>query len=567
MISATRFDPVAAANRKDDVAAAAESQAFSEREVREFVIKASRAWPWLAAIASGLMCMTCFPPFNVPWVCWLALTPLISAVWFSGAKAKRRWLRSVLLGYVAGVVFFTSAFSWLGSLGILYESPPLRALSFLLSIYLGMHFAFWSWFVALIAPTHFLSSGKNLLTAFLAASAWVTHEWVRGWLFTGFGWDALGVALWANWPMIQTAEFTGVAGLSFVIAFANVIAVTTALRIFHESRTRQMRPHFDLTVTMLVLVGLFSFGLHRIQDPARGAPLHIAAVQANVPQLQKFDPQFTQTIFERFANYSAIALRASPPADLIVWPESSMPELVSDESTVSNRFVMDIASSSHADFLLGSLDSEDRHDYNAALFVRAGGEEIQIYRKLHLVPFGEYVPLRRSFPLFAAIASRWVPADFDVGREFTIFHLTNGKAAVAPLICFEDTIGELTRHFVLRGANLLVNMTNDAWFLQSAGSQQHLANAVFRCVETRRPMVRAANTGVTCFINEFGRVTQFLRDENGSTFAEGVLTGQVNVPQGGDLTFYARHGELFAKWCAAVTAIACFVAILRRKAL
>src|SRR5207253_496083 len=156
-----------------------------------------------------------------------------------------------------------------------------------------------------------------------------------------------------------------------------------------------------------------------------------------------------------------------------------------------------------------------------------------------------------SFPLFAAVASRWVPGDFDVGRDYTVFRLTTPNGAVAPLICFEDTIGELTRRFVLRGANLLVNITNDAWFLQSAGSQQHLANAVFRCVENRRPMVRAANTGVTCFINEFGRVTQILRDEQGSIFEEGTLIGDVNIAAEPRLTFYAQHGEFFAKICTA----------------
>src|SRR5207249_1003595 len=113
------------------------------------------------------------------------------------------------------------------------------------------------------------------------------------------------------------------------------------------------------------------------------------------------------------------------------------------------------------------------------------------------------------------------------------------------------------------GANLLVNVTNDGWFLHSAGSQQHLANAVFRCAETRRPMIRAANTGVTCFANEFGRVTQLLQDDTGSTFTEGVLTGQVNVPTKGELTFYAQHGELFAKLCACITLIAVVVSTAR----
>jgi apolipoprotein N-acyltransferase len=220
---------------------------------------------------------------------------------------------------------------------------------------------------------------------------------------------------------------------------------------------------------------------------------------------------------------------------------------------------------------LGTIDEENGDVYNAALLVSDGGEQVQVYRKLHLVPFGEYVPGRHRVPLLARIVGDQVPGDFKEGKEHTVFELTNSDVKVAPLICFEDTIGDLTRRFVLPsdnnpGANLLVDITNDGWFLHSAGSHQHLANAIFRCVETRRPMVRAANTGVTCFVNEFGRVTQKLQDDTGSTFTEGVLTGEVKVPTEHELTFYTRHGELFAKICAAVTAIATLaVFALRRK--
>jgi apolipoprotein N-acyltransferase len=184
---------------------------------------------------------------------------------------------------------------------------------------------------------------------------------------------------------------------------------------------------------------------------------------------------------------------------------------------------------------------------------------MQIYWKVHLVPFGEYVPLRRSFPLFAAVAKEWVPGDFAAGKQYTLFRLTNGHAEIAPLICFEDTVGDLTRQFVIRGANLLVNLTNDGWFLHSAGSQQHLTNAIFRCVETRRPMVRAANTGVTCFVNQFGRVTQVLRDETGSTFTEGVLSSEIKISTEHELTFYTRHGELFAKSSTVITLVAILI--------
>ena len=525
------------------------------------------SWPWLAAIASGLLGVLCFPPFDQSWLCWIALTPLIAAIWFSGEDSRRRWLRNLLLGYLAGIVFFTGTFGWLGALGDLYQSFFLHGLSFLLSIYLGLHFAFWAWFIGLIKPATFTASWRNLLVALLAASAWATHEWTRGWLFTGFGWNGLGVALHAEWPMIQVAEFTGVVGLSFTAAFANIIAATTPLRLFAEARTRRMRPHFDLTLTMIGIVALLAFGLHRVQHSSPAKPVRVAAVQASVPQLQKFDPQFAAEVFERFRRLSEIALAANPPPDLLVWPESSMPDPVRDQNSESYRFIADFSAAMKTDLMLGTLDFDNGHDYNAAVLVSNNGEQMQIYRKIHLVPFGEYIPARHSFPLFATVAGTWVPGDFTPGTEQTVFTLTNRDVRVAPLICFEDTVGDLVRRFVLNGANLLVDVTNDGWFLHSSGSHQHLANAIFRCVENRRPMVRAANTGVTCFVNEFGHVTQILQDDTGNTFNEGVLTGEIGVPREPELTFYARHGDWFAKLCVVVTAIAILAILVLPKKL
>ncbi|MBV9619032.1 MAG: apolipoprotein N-acyltransferase [Verrucomicrobia bacterium] len=537
-----------------------------------------KSWPWLAAIASGALCTFCFPPFDQSWLCWLALGPLIAAIWFSGEKLRHRWLRNLFLGYVSGIVFFTGTFGWLGALGDLYQSFFLHGLSFLLSIYLAVHFAFWAWFIGLIRPTVFTTSWRNLLVAFVAASAWATHEWVRGWLFSGFGWNGLGVALHSQTPMIQIAEMTGIVGLSFAVAFANVIAVTTPIRLFLEAKAHRMRPHFDVTLTMVGIVGLLAFGLNRMSSStSSNKAVRVAAVQANVPQLQKFDPQFASQVFEKFQRLSDIALRANPSPDLLVWPESSMPDPVQDESSASYQFVRNLAASTKTDLMLGTLDFEGAHDYNAALLVSNGGERLQVYRKVHLVPFGEYIPLRHSFPLFATIAGTWVPGDFAPGTEHTVFALTEPDIHVAPLICFEDTVGDLVRRFVLNGANLLVDITNDGWFERSAGSQQHLANAIFRCVENRRPTVRAANTGVTCFINEFGRVTQILRDDTDDTFTEGVLTGEINVPlataspsaggQDRPVTFYTRHGEWFAETCAGITALAGLIASFTRKRL
>jgi apolipoprotein N-acyltransferase len=557
--------------------------------VNELGRKAAGFWPWLAAILTGVLCTACFAPFNQSWLCWIALTPLIVAIWFSGKDSKRRWLRDLLLGYVAGIVFFTATFSWLGQLGTLFENFWLHGLSLLLSLYLAMHFAFWSWFVGLVRPRHktpapaaskwegmleqagkpptaasaspWLRSTNNLWLAFALASAWIAHEWVRGWLFGGFGWNGLGVALHGNWPLIQIAEFTGVTGLSFLIAFTNVIAVTTPLRLFLEARTHRMRPHWDLNFTMLAVIGLFVLGWQVAQSPRLSKPLRVAAVQTNIPQEQKFEP--TEQILDTCDQLSTLAVQREPKPELIVWPEGSIPGTFGRDTWVL-ELPQAVAQRSGADLLLGVDDEENDRAYNAALLISPSGKS-QLYRKVHLVPFGEYIPLRHPFPLFAAVASKWVPGDFASGTEYTVFNLTNGDVHVAPLICFEDTIGELTRQFVLKGANLLVNVTNDGWFRHSAGSEQHLANSIFRCVENRRPMVRAANTGVTCFVNEFGRVTKSLHDEKGSTFVRDVLNSEVNVPQDPQLTFYTRHGELLAKFCAAATLLVIVTSFVRRK--
>ncbi len=522
-----------------------------------------KSWPWLGAAVSGVLGILCFPPFDQSWLCWIALTPLIVAVWFSGENSRRRWLRNLLLGYLAGIVFFTGTFSWLGALGDLYQSFFLHGLSFLLAIYLAMHFAFWAWVVGFLKPVTFTASLRNLLVAFFAAAAWVTHEWTRGWLFSGFGWNGLGVALHAQFPLIQIAEFTGVVGVSFAIAFTNIIAVTTPLRLLAEARTHRMRPHFDLTLTMIGIVGLLAFGLHRVQHSSPAKIARVAAIQTNVSQMQKLEGLSAEQILDACDKLTALAVQRQPDVKLIVWPEGSLPERVSYDN-LALQLPATLAERSGADLLFGADYEEGDRAYNAALLVSPSGES-QVYRKVHLVPFGEYIPLRHSFPPFAAIAGIWVPGDFNRGTDQTVFDLTSDNVHVAPLICFEDTVGDLVRRFVINGANLLVDVTNDGWFGQSSGSRQHLANAIFRCVENRRPMVRAANTGVTCFVNEFGRITKFLHDEKGDTFVEDVLVGEVSVPQDRQLTFYARHGEWFAESCAGMTAIAVVFIFVRRK--
>jgi apolipoprotein N-acyltransferase len=460
-------------------------------------------------------------------------------------------MRDALLGYVAGFVFFSITFVWLGSpLADLFQNRWLVCLPPLLAGYLALYFAFWTWFIGGLprGDTSFLSSGRNVRIAFLAASAWVAQEWVRGWFLGGFGWNGLGVALHQNVALIQIADITGLSGLTFLVAFANVIALITVRRFVAEVGRTRIRPHWDFSIMMASVVLSFSYGVHALLHPvdlpkASGGdtiPLRIAAVQPDIPESFKSDAVHEQEIYDRYNALTHTALAWEP--QLLLWPEAATLNDLFEANTF--EYLKEIAASTDAAFLLGSfLTPPGDGEYNIAACLTRHGQGVQIYRKMHLVPFGEYVPLRDSFPLFAKIAGELVPGDLDAGKEYTVFQLDSPPVRLGPLICFEDTDGDHTRRFVKGGAQLLINITNDSWFGRSPGAEQHLANAVFRTIENRRPLVRDANTGVTCIIDAQGRVLHDLRDADGTPFLEGVLLGMVNVPREGPLTFYTRCGD------------------------
>jgi apolipoprotein N-acyltransferase len=277
-----------------------------------------------------------------------------------------------------------------------------------------------------------------------------------------------------------------------------------------------------------------------------------AAVQGNVPQEVRNNPEQAGEVLAVYERQTQAAIAMQP--DLILWPESSTPDPLLG-SQVTWDLVRGLAEQHAGDFLLGTVHWGTEGDFNSIALLTSRGASAQLHHKIHLVPFGEYVPLREEFPLLARIVGELVPDDFDPGRDFTILEMEKKPVRIGPLVCFEDTLGDLTRRFALGGAQLLVTVTNDGWFRESAGSLQHLRNALFRCVETKLPMVRAANTGVTCAIDRLGVVREVLRDERGSTFMQGVLFGKVDVPVEPELTFYARFGEVFSQACLAVSVL------------
>ncbi|EDY20684.1 apolipoprotein N-acyltransferase [Chthoniobacter flavus Ellin428] len=520
----------------------------------------SRLWPWLAAVSSGVLLTLCFPPYDQGWMAWIALMPLIGAAFAPGS----RWRRAVL-GYVAGFIFFASVFWWLSSLADLYRNPWLLTLPLLLALYMGLYFGFWTWFLgevlaALDPDRTFNRSLRNLALGALGASAWVAHEWMREWLFGGFGWNPLGVALHHDLAMIQIAEITGTPGLSWLVAFANLMGVIIVRRIVGElgpNFSRRIRWEFSLTMALIALV--FAFGIRRLlhPEPAETVPLRVVAVQPNIPQTDKFDREADQRVMEQIGQLTELAVLGKPAPQLVVWPESAVPAgmFASEENF---HFVMDIAQQGDFSLLLGSVDFDPtkQEDYNTALLLTGHGTGQQSYRKMHLVPFGEYLPLR---PIFGHFLGALVPGDFTPGREYTLLHLPDPPTELGALVCFEDTLGELTRHFVQNGAQMLVNITNDGWFAKTAAADQHIANAMFRAVENRRPLIRCTNTGVTAEILPSGQVDAWL-----PPFQQGFVAREVQVPVHARLTFYTRHGNWLSIVAMGLTFAALAFAFVRR---
>jgi len=522
-----------------------------------------RVWPWLAAVTTGVLLTLCFPRWDRGWLAWVALTPLICAVFFTQNTGRRRGLRKAALGYLAGLVFFTSTFVWLSTtLAALYENRWLLALAPLVAMVFSFYTAFWAWFVGAVlvrddAARMFPRSLRNLATAGAGAAAWVSHEWVRERLFGGFGWNNIGVALHRDLPMIQIADLTGVPGISFLVVFCNLMAVIIVRRIIGEFGPVFMkRIRWEFSFTMALIAAVFAYGVRSLLRPDAGesVPLRVVAIQPNIPQTEKFNPAMEGRVFSEISTLTGLAALTRPAPQLVLWPESATPRSMFADD-VNYNFVLDQAKTLDGALLLGTtdFDPERGEDYNAAALLTAHGEKQQFYRKMHLVPFGEYLPLR---PVFAGFVGQLVPSDFTAGREFTLLDLPDPKIRFAALICFEDTLGELTRHFVKKGAQVLVNITNDGWFAQSPAAEQHLANAVFRAIENRRPLLRCGNTGVSCAVDSSGRVDLWLKP-----FQQGFAAREVRIPIAGPVTFYTRHGDWFSHAALLITSL-----ILARKA-
>jgi len=445
-------------------------------------------------------------------------------------------------------------------------------------------------------------SCRSLLFLFGIPAIWVGLEYVRSTFMTGFPWNLLGVSQYKNISLIQCAEWGGVYLVSYLIVMCNAAVallyenVKVALSEntvgaslddalpkgsdpFGKLRANERSPYLEhscglwspnllysfrsavpVLVFFLVIAAVLAFGCRRQNAlPEITQSINVAGIQLNVPQENKWSLAAMNDIYYRLKEATQKAGRARP-LDLIVWPETSLPDFVrysGPSRTIVNGCLRPDPERGRGGvpILAGSMDYEesDRQTnyFNSSLLYLPGGDEPQIYAKRHLVPFGEYVPLGNYLPFLRSIAD--AEDDFTAGTSNVVFRLDTGKN-FSVLICFEDTLPYLARDCVLAGARLLINQTNDAWFDPYWACYQHMAHCVFRCVENRVACLRVTNTGLTCLIDRSGKIRSELEPLRGNWRSPDILRTRVDFsPEKMPLTFYTRHGDLFALACLAFT--------------
>jgi len=477
------------------------------------------------AILCGLLMTASFAPLSMDWVAWVFLIPL-----FLSLKNKSPW-DSFKLGGIAGLSHYLTLIYWIivvlsyyGGLNLVFALSALLLLSLYLALYIACFGLIWN------------TIQKDRLAAVLAAASWVGLEYARTYVMSGFPWCLLGYSQYLRLPLIQISDIAGVYGISFLIVMVNV----TIFKLISFVRSDSIKATaMETGVVILVIAFTLVYGYNSLGRKAATAPdtnlLRIAVVQGNIDQSLKWNPELQEETLALYGKLTEESVDFRPK--LIIWPETALPFFFQDNTALS-REVFRIAAKMHSNILFGSpaytKNSKGTHYYNRAYFI-SQRTIYDYYDKVHLVPFGEYVPLKRFLPF----VNRLVPAagDFSSGGE--VKPISAAGLRIGPIICFEAIFPDISRKHAKQGAQLLVNLTNDAWFGRTSAPYQHISMAVFRCVETALPMARAANTGISAIILRTGKIMA-----RGGLFTKEVLCEELSLDHA--KTFYSQFGDIFA---------------------
>jgi len=490
------------------------------------------------AILSGLLLTACFPKIDLHGLAWVALVPLLWALKdVTSGEAFRR-------GMLFGIAHYGSLLYWLVPTMVIYgHLPSLLSVGilFLFAAILSLLFtAPFSSAFALAAR----SPGRVLWTF---PVLWVGSEFLRSFLFTGFPWELLGYSQYRQLHLIQLSDIVGVYGVSGLIAFANSAIFLGCLAASRQPwRGRPVKPRLALravTAVALLVAGAWIYGeirIAQIDRLAASAPkARVGVIQGNIEQSQKWDPAFQVAAIEKYVRLS-LSTRPQHP-DLIVWPESAAPFYFLAEGPPTGMVMQGVVATG-AFFLIGAPSFELRGQqadyFNSAYLVGPGGAVLGKYDKAHLVPYGEYTPFKDYLPFLGKIVEH--VGDFKPGTQGQILDMQGCKLGVQ--ICYEIIFPALSRAMVQNGAALLITITNDAWYGTTAGPYQHFSLAVLRAVENRRALARAANTGISGFIDPAGRVLAPT-----PLMEEAAVVRELSLLD--TETFYTRFGDIFAVTC------------------
>ncbi len=474
-------------------------------------------------LAAGAALALAFPRVDWSGAAWVALAPVFILALTRTPRDALAW------SWLAGFVFFLLLLRWLNFTFSVYSVIPWPltwAPTALLAGYCGL----WTGLVGGVVSWLGRRLGRGwalLVLPFL----WVAAEWARGHLLGGFPWGTLGYSQYRQLVVIQIAELAGVWGVSFVIAAANAALAGAVL-------LERWRGLGGLGLATLLVAATLAFGTWRLAEPAPAGELEVVVMQPAIEQPLKWNANHTAATLAIYGELTRAAARQKP--DLIVWPETASPTILREDAELLGA-LRDLAETWRVPLLVGTIDATrgpaGPELYNTAFLVTERGI-VNRYDKIHLVPFGEYVPLSGVIGFvrdWAEFISELTP-----GSRAVVF--PGPPAPFGVVICYEGVFPALVRRFVRGGARLMVNMTNDAWFGRTSGPLQHLAMYPFRAVEHRTAVVRAANTGVSAFVAPTGDIVEAM-----GLFERGNLIGR--VPLRVRETLYTRFGDWLA-WMA-----------------
>jgi len=497
--------------------------------------------PYFLAAVSGLILIVIFPSFlktELGWLAWVALVPLLLTL------PETSYPQAFWRGTVAGAVAYPGILYWIVHCMVTYAnmSRPLAWLIlFLLIALLASYFGLFM----VLSRLLMLRARFHLMLA--APLAWVAVELLRTYFpFGGFPWTLLGLSQHAFLPVIQVAEFTGIYGVSCLIVLVNcALAVLVQSFTLHPSPFKLL-PWREILLAAVLLAADLGFGylrLRQVDEAFTDRPkLKLALVQGNIDQGVKWDET---EFWENLETHLALSRRLiQDQPDLLIWPEAALTVFFNEHFQVDSDVVKAI-NGFDVDFLAGSLSREvynfERHYFNSAYLLSPRSRTLWgRYDKIHLVPFGEYVPLQRLF-FFADAIAKGNTGNTTPGREVVVFEPPGYRFGC--VICYEVIYGNLDRKFVKKGAQFMTTITNDAWFGRTSAPFQHHANLAFRAVENRVYFARAANTGISSLVNPVGRV-----EVASEIFEPAALSVELRLGPAWT-TFYTRVGDLFAYLC------------------